>query len=93
MAKIVDALDAAFYASFQNVEPCGKPVLMALDVSGSMAASLIAGSCLSAREASAALALITAANELRAKRPSRGPAARLCDRNQQRQPGMLINLT
>jgi 60 kDa SS-A/Ro ribonucleoprotein len=25
--KIVDALDAAFYANFQNVEPCGKPVL------------------------------------------------------------------
>ena len=55
--KIVDALDAAFYATFQNVEPCGKPVLLALDVSGSMDASMIAGSCLSAREASAAIAL------------------------------------
>ena len=31
LAKIVDALDAAFYATFQNVEPCGKPVLLALD--------------------------------------------------------------
>lgn len=36
VAKIVDALDAAFYATFSNVEPCGKPVLLALDVSGSM---------------------------------------------------------
>ena len=48
---------------FQNVEPCNQPVLLALDVSGSMAASNIAGSCLSAREASAAMALITAATE------------------------------
>ena len=60
---IVDALDAAFYATFGNVEPCNKPVLLALDVSGSMAASMIAGSCISAREASAAMALITAATE------------------------------
>jgi 60 kDa SS-A/Ro ribonucleoprotein len=60
---VVDALDAAFYATFQNVEPCGKPVLLALDVSGSMASSMIAGSCLSAREASAAMALVTAATE------------------------------
>jgi len=59
----VDALDAAFYATFANVEPCGKPVLLALDVSGSMACSMIAGSCISAREASAAMALITAATE------------------------------
>ena len=63
MSKIVDALDEAFYATFQNVEPCGKPVLLALDVSGSMDGSMIAGSCLSAREASAAMALVTAATE------------------------------
>jgi 60 kDa SS-A/Ro ribonucleoprotein len=61
--KIIDALDAAFYATFKNVEPCGKPVLLALDVSGSMGGSMIAGSCLSAREASAAMALVTAATE------------------------------
>jgi 60 kDa SS-A/Ro ribonucleoprotein len=60
---VVDALDEAFYATFQNVVPCNKPVLLALDVSGSMAASMIAGSCISAREASAAMALITAATE------------------------------
>ncbi|MBE0540134.1 MAG: TROVE domain-containing protein [Verrucomicrobia bacterium] len=63
VSAVVDALDEAFYATFQNVEPCGKPVLLALDVSGSMAASNIAGSCISAREGSAAMALITAATE------------------------------
>lgn len=63
VSAIVDALDEAFYATFQNVEPCHKPVLLALDVSGSMAASMIAGSCINAREASAAMALITAATE------------------------------
>lgn len=63
VGAITDALDEAFYATFSNVEPCGKPVLLALDVSGSMACSMIAGSCLSAREASAAMALITAATE------------------------------
>ena len=63
VTAIVDALDEAFYATFQNVEPCRKPLLLALDVSGSMAQSMIAGSCISAREASAAMALITAATE------------------------------
>ena len=63
VSAIVDALDEAFYATFQNVEPCGKPVLLALDVSGSMACSPIAGTCLNAREASAAMALVTLATE------------------------------
>ena len=63
VSAVVDALDEAFYATFQNVEACNKPVLLALDVSGSMAASMIAGSCISAREGSAAMALITAATE------------------------------
>src|SRR5882724_5301503 len=63
VSAIMDGLDAAFYATFSNVEPCNKPVLLALDVSGSMAGSMIAGSCVSAREASAAMALITAATE------------------------------
>ncbi len=61
--KIVDALDKAFYATFQNVEPCNKPVLLALDVSGSMGGGSVAGSCLTPREASAAMALVTAATE------------------------------
>lgn len=57
--EIVDALDAAFYASFGNVEPTGKRLLLAFDVSGSMSAAL-AGTGLSCREACAALALVTA---------------------------------
>ncbi len=63
VTAIVDALDEAFYATFQNVQPCNRPVLLALDVSGSMAGSPIAGSCITAREGSAAMALITAATE------------------------------
>lgn len=56
--KIVDALDAAFYAAFGAVEPAGKRTMLALDVSGSMAMSTIANMSLTPREASAALALV-----------------------------------
>jgi 60 kDa SS-A/Ro ribonucleoprotein len=63
---IVDALDAAFYTAFENVEPTGKRLLLALDVSGSMAAGRVAGvPGLTPRDASAALALVTAATETR----------------------------
>ena len=62
----MDALDAAFYASFGNVMPIGKRWLLALDVSGSMEGGQIAGvPGLTPRVASAAMALITAANEAR----------------------------
>ena len=62
--KVVDALDAAFYASFQNVEPTGKRWLLALDVSGSMGLGTVSGvPGLTPRIASAAMALITAATE------------------------------
>jgi 60 kDa SS-A/Ro ribonucleoprotein len=61
---IVDALDAAFYTAFGNVEPAGKRLLIALDVSGSMQWGEVAGvPGLSPRDASAALALVTAATE------------------------------
>jgi 60 kDa SS-A/Ro ribonucleoprotein len=60
--RIVDALDAAFYAAFGAVEASGKRTRLALDVSGSMV-SPIAGMPLSCREASAALAMVTAATE------------------------------
>ena len=64
LGRIVDALDAAFYASFGNVEPAGTRLLLALDVSGSMESGYVAGvPGLSPREASAALALVTAATE------------------------------
>jgi 60 kDa SS-A/Ro ribonucleoprotein len=61
---IVDALDAAFYTAFENVEPAQKRLLLALDVSGSMTGGHVAGvPGLSPRDASAALALVTAATE------------------------------
>jgi 60 kDa SS-A/Ro ribonucleoprotein len=62
----VDALDSAFYTAFGNVEPAGTRLLLALDVSGSMTAGWVAGvPGLSPRDASAALALVTAASEER----------------------------
>jgi len=64
--EVIDALDAAFYAAFENVEPTGKRLLLALDVSGSMTVGQVAGvPGLTAREASAALALVSAATEPR----------------------------
>jgi 60 kDa SS-A/Ro ribonucleoprotein len=61
---VVDALDGAFYAAFGNVEPAGKRLLLALDVSGSMTSGSVAGvPGLSPRDASAALGLVTAATE------------------------------
>ncbi len=62
--EIVDALDAAFYRAFGNIEPSGKRLLLALDVSGSMETGWVAGvPGLTPRDASAALALVTAATE------------------------------
>ena len=61
--QIVDALNAAFYTAFKAVEPTGKRLLLALDVSGSMGAGRIAGTSLIPREGSAAMALMTAATE------------------------------
>ncbi len=64
VTAIVDALDAAFYASFGNVEPCGKRLMLALDVSGSMSVGQVTGvPALTPRLASAAMALVTAAVE------------------------------
>lgn len=62
VTRVVDALDAAFYQSFGNVERTGKRFLLGLDVSGSMS-SLIAGSSLSCREAATSMAMVTAAVE------------------------------
>ena len=62
--QVVDALDAAFYGAFGNAEPAGKRLLLALDVSGSMTSGEVAGvPGLTPRDASAALALVTAATE------------------------------
>jgi 60 kDa SS-A/Ro ribonucleoprotein len=63
-ARIVDALDAAFYLAFRAVRPTGARTLLALDVSGSMGCSLVAGMPgITPRVASAAMALLTAAIE------------------------------
>lgn len=64
--NIMNALDEAFYRTFQYVEPTGKRTVLALDVSASMSfersrISKIPG--MFAREASAAMALVTAAVE------------------------------
>src|SRR5262249_48684788 len=61
--QVIDALNAAFYTAFANVEPTGRRILLALDVSGSMGGSRIAGTSLTPREGSAAMALMTAATE------------------------------
>lgn len=69
--QIIDALDAAFYASFTTFEPSGKRHLLALDVSGSMGGYAMGAprkgranySPLTCREVCAALALFTMATE------------------------------
>jgi 60 kDa SS-A/Ro ribonucleoprotein len=64
LSVLTDALDAAFYTTFKNVEPSGKRHLLALDVSGSMEGAVVAGmQALSARQVTAAMALVTMAVE------------------------------
>jgi 60 kDa SS-A/Ro ribonucleoprotein len=62
VSTINGALDGAFGLAFGNVEPANKRTLIALDVSGSMSFP-ISGTLLSAREGSAAMAVITARTE------------------------------
>lgn len=59
VSAVVEALDACFYLSFGNVPSTGKKFLFGLDVSGSMSHP-IAGTALTCREASAAMAMVTA---------------------------------
>jgi 60 kDa SS-A/Ro ribonucleoprotein len=64
VGKVVDALDSAFYSSFGNVRVTNKRWMLALDVSGSMEGSIVAGvPGLTARMASGAMAMITAVTE------------------------------
>lgn len=60
--QIVDALDAAFYASFAFVEPTGKRTILGVDVSGSMGYPM-GGTPLSCRVGAAALAMVGARTE------------------------------
>jgi 60 kDa SS-A/Ro ribonucleoprotein len=61
--RIVDALDDAFYAAFDYVEPTNKRFLLALDVSGSMNWQVEKAGNLTARELAAAMAMTTVKTE------------------------------
>lgn len=63
--RIVDALDKAFAASFDNVEPTGRAWYLGIDVSSSMGWESIAGKPLTAAEAAAAVAMVVARTESR----------------------------
>jgi len=62
---VIDALEDTFYAAFANVVPTGKNIYIGIDVSGSMSwpSSMINGTQITAREAAAAMALVTARTE------------------------------
>jgi 60 kDa SS-A/Ro ribonucleoprotein len=60
---VIDALDTAFYAAFGNIEPCGKNMLLAFDVSGSMGSNVNGVENLSCRTASAVMAMATIRSE------------------------------
>lgn len=58
---VVAALNAGFHLGFQTIKPTGKRIMIALDISGSMTWHWCAGmKGVTPREASAALALVTA---------------------------------
>lgn len=60
--KIIDALDAAFYASFNTIEPANKRTMLALDVSGSMTQH-VGDLPVQCNEVSAAMAMVSLATE------------------------------
>lgn len=60
---IVNALDKAFYISFGSVEPTGKRFVLGIDVSGSMDYNMVGSISISARQAAAAMAMVTVAVE------------------------------
>lgn len=60
VAPILDALDAAFYAAFDNIKPTGKRRMLALDISGSMWSGMVAGIIgFTPAEAAGAMALVS----------------------------------
>jgi len=64
VAAVIDALNDAFYATFENVEPTGKRFVLGLDVSGSMRGTMVSGVAgLDCRKACGAMALVTSAIE------------------------------
>ncbi len=64
VATICDALETAFYNSFNNIEPTGQNWLLGVDVSGSMTWGDIAGMPnITPNVASAVMAMVTARSE------------------------------
>lgn len=60
---IVDALDSMLYKSFKNVEPTGKKILIALDISGSMLSPCMGMQQIMNMEAAAVMSMATARTE------------------------------
>jgi 60 kDa SS-A/Ro ribonucleoprotein len=63
--EILSALNDAFYKSFKTITPTNKRYLLALDVSGSMSASVLGSPTINCRTASAAMAMTIARTEPR----------------------------
>lgn len=65
ITQVIDALDTAFYASFDNVEPTGKRILLGCDISGSMFwdTTSVGGTPVTAAEATGALAMAIVRSE------------------------------
>lgn len=61
--QIIDALNDAFFLAFDAVEPIGKKIALAVDSSGSMDSPVVGAPNLTAAQASAAMALVTARTE------------------------------
>lgn len=58
--NILDALDEAFHLAFVNITPTGKRYLLAVDVSGSMNCPVMGNASITARDAAAAMMMVTA---------------------------------
>ncbi|MEQ2205669.1 hypothetical protein XENOCAPTIV_008480, partial [Xenoophorus captivus] len=56
---ILKAMDCAFYKSFMNVEPIGKRLVVAVDVSTSLT-SVVPGTAISTAVAAAAVTMVRA---------------------------------
>jgi 60 kDa SS-A/Ro ribonucleoprotein len=63
VSTIKDALEDAFYSSFNYVEPTGKKFLYGVDVSGSMGWHAIGNTGMTSREAAAVVAMTCARTE------------------------------
>ncbi len=58
--QVLKALDDSFYAAFGAVEPTGKRILKALDVSGSMGSQIMGQPLLTCRTAAALMSMVSA---------------------------------